>query len=520
MENTTKNNAALAVLRAVLLSIAICGLLVCIAVITAEPLRKFIIAFTERAILHREISHDTWNIRLIKYAAVALIPFLVMTAVCTRPVWFLPVTEKISGVFHGVKIFFNRARLRNCLGFLFTVFVLFVVLYVVNRGVWPNSPLHNEILRAYKNNDIDIAMLPAFEMKKIPKLFLFGLENRRKLVFKNGTLSDFKTNEIIADFAGDRVNIFPQDFSVKITKNDGSSHVIIENETGVFIDDTAISGTERGISIPDFKEYRYPLMMKILYQEIMYSIIDGVPYARLFDYFHDEKGQAGGIVWYRDIAYVGLFLQAVNRTDLITDFVRNIDRMYDANRDVKEPDNLGQILFLQSLLENPNNVLVNDIIAEARRIKDADGNLIGTTDGSRSSAYQNGWLIYGLNALGLNSIAREFNQQSDIDDNGYARLLWFTLPEKIVASRRKRNVSILPTDWKGKYTNVDGQPYPYINIGKEHFNMRIRSGDWGGGGHKNPILTQVVYPITWGDGTRPHIWHDVELFMYLSELKK
>jgi hypothetical protein len=173
---------------------------------------------------------------------------------------------------------------------------------------------------------------------------------------------------------------------------------------------------------------------------------------------------------------------------------------------------------LQSLLEKPNYVIINDIIAEARRIKDADGNLTGTTDSSRSSAYQNGWLIYGLNALGLNSIAHEFNENSAIDDNGYSRLLWFTLPDRIVTHSKKRNVLILPTDLKGKYKSVNRQPYPYINIGMEHFNMRIREG--GGGDYRNPVLTQVVYPITWGDGTRPHIWHDVELFMYLKELKK
>jgi hypothetical protein len=256
--------------------------------------------------------------------------------------------------------------------------------------------------------------------------------------------------------------------------------------------------------------------MKILYQEIMFSIIDGVPYARLFDYFHDEKGEAKRIIWYRDSAYVGLFLEAIGRTDAIEIFTRNINEMYDANREVKEPDNLGQILYLQSLLENPNYALISQIIDEAKRIRDDDGNLTGTTDGARNSAYQNGWLIFGLKQLGMENEAALFNPHSTIDSGGYSRLLWFTLPDNAVRlhSENRTAPDGLSANERSVYTNAAGQPYPYINIGMEHFAMRS------GKIYNNPLLTQIVYPLTWGDGTRPHIWHDVELMMYLMELRR
>jgi hypothetical protein len=255
--------------------------------------------------------------------------------------------------------------------------------------------------------------------------------------------------------------------------------------------------------------------MKILYHEIMFSIIDGVPYARLFDYFHNEKGEAKKIIWYRDIAYVGLFLEAVGRTDLIDNFIMNIQDMYDGNRNVKEPDNLGQILYLQSLVEHPNYAFVQDIVNEAKRICDDDGNLTGTTDGSRSSAYQNGWLIFALKRLGMEREAALFNPHSTIDANGYSRLLWFTLPKEAVKLHSaNREILVVHRNKNSKYANVAGQSYPYINIGMDHFAMRS------GKAYNNPLLTQVVYPLTWGDGTRPHIWHAVELMMYLMELKK
>jgi hypothetical protein len=209
-----------------------------------------------------------------------------------------------------------------------------------------------------------------------------------------------------------------------------------------------------------------------------------------------------------------LFFEFIGRTDLIEKFAANIHELYDQNRDVKEPDNLGQILYLQSLTKNRNNDLIKTIIEEADRIKDSDGNLRGTTDGSRSSAYQNGWLIFGLERLGLREEAARFNRHSEIDDNGYSQLLWFTLPQNGENRHTPRgNLVPIKISAKSQYTNADNQPYPYINIGKDHFAMRA------GMNYKNPILTQVVYPITCGDDTRPHLWHSVELFMYCAEFQ-
>jgi hypothetical protein len=60
---------------------------------------------------------------------------------------------------------------------------------------YPQTPLHDEIRRAHENNDIDIVMLPFAEANKAGKVFFFGLENRRKLVFekpRSGILKQMK----------------------------------------------------------------------------------------------------------------------------------------------------------------------------------------------------------------------------------------------------------------------------------------------------------------------------------------
>ena len=421
--------------------------------------------------------------------------------------------ENIVAGYHGHNLFFYKA-LEN------------------TEKAWPKTPVHEEIYRAYKNNDLDIVMLPFSEANRVRPTFFFGLENRRKLIFEDNVLKDFRTGENLYVFPDSTVTVQPWDYSVEITNQDGlSGYTIKETETGVFIahenivtssfparrvliEQNFIPGTQNKIGdIPDFSGYQYPLIMKTLYHEIMFSIIDGIPYARLFDYFHDENGAPNQVIWYRDVAYVALFLEFVNRTELIIDFIEKIDKMYDANRNVNEPDNLGEILYLQSLLESPNKNLIEKIIHEAIRIKDKSGNLTGTTDGARSSAYQNGWLIFGLERLGMDNIAALFNHNSSIDDNRYSRLLWFFCDNEMSDKPQCRENGGFHIDETATYTALTKQPYPYIDTGMAHFSRK--KGDK----YHNPVLTQVTYPLTWGDGTRPHIWHAVELFMYLKELK-
>jgi hypothetical protein len=389
-----------------------------------------------------------------------------------------------------------------------------------------------ELLRAYMNNDIGIAFVDRAEAVKKQNCFFFGIEGRRKLVFENACLKDFKTDEIIKDFGKMKAMPFPADYTVNIWEDSSAFkwNEIVENETGVFVDGILVPGTGQPVKIPDFSQYKYPLLMKALWHEIMFSIIDGVPYARLYDYFQKPKPT----IWYRDIAYAGLFLEKTGRTDLIEKFVGGIETMYDMNRGHGEPDNLGQILYLQSIMKNPNKRLINEIIREARRIKDADGNLVGLTDGTPSAAYQNGWLIFALKRLGMDKVASEFNPQSSIDGGGYSRLLWFTKEnagkdgKSFDTPARKfpffRYLRLVKADLrrhfrKSTYTDAANQPWPYIQVGMLHSAM-LEDGDaWRQKGVR-PILTQVTSPVSWGDDTRPHIWHAIELFFYFSEFKK
>ena len=103
----------------------------------------------------------------------------------------------------------------------YTGYRLFIFKALQETEAWPRSPLHDEILRASQHNDIDIALLPFAEANRQPKLFYFGLENRRKLVFQNDTLKDFKTGEILFSFPNAESVICPWNYSVKINCEQG-----------------------------------------------------------------------------------------------------------------------------------------------------------------------------------------------------------------------------------------------------------------------------------------------------------
>ncbi|MDR0638294.1 MAG: hypothetical protein LBG27_05215 [Spirochaetaceae bacterium] len=114
------------------------------------------------------------------------------------------------------------------------------------ENVWPQTPLHDEIGRAYENNDLDIVILPFAEANKAGKVFFFGLENRRKLVFEKAALRDFKTNEILYSFPDADITLRPWDFSVSIIDKNGFAHLIQETTTGVFVDGVLVEKTGGG----------------------------------------------------------------------------------------------------------------------------------------------------------------------------------------------------------------------------------------------------------------------------------
>lgn len=384
------------------------------------------------------------------------------------------------------------------------------------------TPLGRELVKGSEAKDLSLALIPPLTIESESPSFSFGLGNRAKYQMLTtwqahggeSVIKSIDSDQVIAKMKASTVVVDAANYRVSGVDETGTKLSITENDRGVYINGKILKGTDTEIDIPDFSNYKYPELMRTLYHEIMFQIIDGKPYTRLYDYAVDGEKQYPKL-FYRDAAMIAMFLSSIGQIDQISGWIETLEKPYDQVRGVKEPDNLGQVLYLQSLLprSHRNETLIREVIEEARRIKDDKGNLTGTTDGDRSSAYQNGWLIFGLKKLGLEEIASEFNAHSDIDDNGYSALLWFTLSGESKLTQRKP-ISESGMSFSSTYTNVAGQPYPYLDVAKSHFNM-LRGQEF-----QAPIVSQLEYPVSWGDNTRSHSWHDAELLMYLQEFKK
>lgn len=172
----------------------------------------------------------------------------------------------------------------------------------------------------------------------------------------------------------------------------------------------------------------------------------------------------------------------------------------------KEPDNLGQVLYLQSLVKNKNTKLISEIIEEASSARNSNGYIEGLTDGFNHPVYQTKWLIFGLKSLGL-----DYSEYivPDVYDN-YNELTWFyNEPNK--------------GEPKGEISLSD---YPYLDYAYVHFyNMDVEIGnkDYPISYEKN--ASKAVYSNLEIIGESyeenklivPHSWTASEMFLYLIE---
>lgn len=338
-------------------------------------------------------------------------------------------------------------------------------------------------------------------IKAEKQFFLFGMGDREKYIYKNCSLTRYKDNKIIYAWNGCTEEFFFDEYKVILTKKDGERIVLLENEEGVYVDEKCLCSSK--ICLPDFKEYKYSKQLRILHHEILINIIDGKPVPNYFVY---QKP------WYRDSAMMGIVLKHTNNLHLIKDWILSITDLYDKNNaGNEEPDNLGQLLYLISLVSGKENHMVEKIINEAKRIS-KDGLLRGLTDFGNHEIYSTLWMKFALNELEIDcsflTIPKEFDS--------YARMFWMDRTD---------------VERDTKYDNEYNWLYPYLWWAVKHF-------------EKEPIdssYLEITYPMSWEKEasqadyekigqlskeyalnlfSAPHTWHAAEMFLYLIEMEK
>ncbi|HUU23449.1 MAG TPA: hypothetical protein VM389_13035 [Phycisphaerae bacterium] len=250
--------------------------------------------------------------------------------------------------------------------------------------------------------------------------YLFGLGRRRKMLYQGGVLRDALNGEPIRQWDVARQEIDWRAGRVTMEAADGRSVEIVEDEEGVWL----TTGRDREamaqspVTLPDFGGRSHASLLPALLREVLVNIVPAGPVPNLFVYRRP---------WYRDAAMVCMVLQRTGNLHLVEDWIASLRRPFDLNNaGNREPDNLGQLLYMISLVSDRTHPLVDVILREVERCR-AGRHIAGITDGSAHPVYQTKWLKLGLRALHL---ADDFEIPPVADS--YSSLFWMDFRDEHV----------------------------------------------------------------------------------------
>lgn len=394
----------------------------------------------------------------------------------------------VCGIYFIIRFFknmFSSNKKVNFMKLFITINVIkvfFIGLYYIQNSVFPNPYViktnfeisnyaHSNLERNFTYEFLELKNYEneyeSFINKYKPKVvkylnndiyYLFGLANRRKLVFLKDGLFDVKDNKYIHEFEVKDYMIIPSLYMVIVETTNDKFIRIYENNDGVFYEENdnieIIPGTDNKIILYDFTNQKYGRIKKVLYSEILFNIQDNKIYPNIFVYDN---------VWYRDAAYGAMVLKETDNVDLISEWIDNIEDIYDRqNKGIKEPDNLGELLYIISTQEKYNYKLIDKIKKEAENLTKDFGYINGKTDYKDRPIYQNMWY-----KLGIEKIGEEFNYNIPNFNDDYINLIWWD------------------ESFSSKQHNFNSD-YPYLKMAEYH---KLKSGKF--------YVNEQVYPLSW-----------------------
>jgi hypothetical protein len=223
--------------------------------------------------------------------------------------------------------------------------------------------------------------------------YLFGMGNRRKFLYKGGTLYDAVTGEILRSWTPIHEQIIPHDYMVKWQTRDGRLYSLEEDEEGVSlkVEGTRTFLTQGPLHLPDFKDNPHAHVLRILLHEVLINVVEGKPLGNFFTQARPT---------YRDAAVICEVLRKTDNLPLVRDWILGMEDPFDAAGPDKEPDNLGEALFMLSMVADAGHPLVARLVEAARAFQKTDY-IEGRTEGMEHPVFQTKWLKFGLKSLGL-----------------------------------------------------------------------------------------------------------------------
>jgi len=335
------------------------------------------------------------------------------------------------------------------------------------------------------------------------KFYLFGMGNRHKFLYRDGTLFDARAGEVFRKWQVSEEKIIPSQYAIRLKTSNGKVVTITEDEKAVWLEDDRkrISLTEGHINLPNFEGHPYAGFLRILHQEILINIVDSKPVPNFFVYPKP---------WYRDGAMVAMCLQKTDNLHLIKPWILQLDDPFDRNNaGHQEPDNLGQVLYLVSLVADANHPVVDKVLRAIPQFRKGK-HIVGMSDFAEHPVYQTKWLKFGLRSLHL-----EDDYEIPAVFDSYSALFWMDFKDAHI---------------KGSNFSQDmARNYPYLVWAEAHFQ-----------GWPPPMLLEERYPLTWEanasqatyEGMKlisqeyvdrkicaPHSWHAAEMFLFLLDRK-
>ncbi len=352
-----------------------------------------------------------------------------------------------------------------------------------------------------------------------PPFLLFGFgPRRRKLVYAGGRLLDAFTLEPALDLGRVRdAEADPVARAVRID-SDGGPELLFEDESGVH----AVRGGERTtltagdpVRLPDFAGHPHAATLRRMHADLLLCCTPAGPVPNPWVYPRP---------WYRDAAMLALVFRETGNLPLLRDWILGLAKPYDRNNaGDAEPDNLGQALFLLSLVPEAegggaSHPLVAAILREAEARRGADGALRGRVDGQERAVYPTKWIRFGLRALGLDDSAWRIPAERD----DYADLFWMDFrDEPVLFSRDFASGAAL-------------ERYPYLAWAQAHFRgapppedpaalpfSREAMASEARYDRLRALAAAGVVPADHAARSlaTPHAWHAAEVFLHLLERK-
>lgn len=328
------------------------------------------------------------------------------------------------------------------------------------------------------------------------RYFLFGEGDRRKLLYKRGTLTDLASGEVVwrSPVAAERYRATHTAVEVE---TGGRLVSIREDESGIWVGKERI--VEGGaIRRPDFAGHRHAERLRALHHEILVNIVGGKPLPNLIVY---RKA------WRRDAAMMAMCLAATGNLDLIRPWVLGLKDVFEGNANEDEPDNIGQTLYLLGLVGAPKkHPLVEASLEAVRRFRHGD-HIAGITDNALHPDYQTLWLKSGLKAMGLPD---PYRPPWSLDH--YRSLVWWApkggLPYPL------------------RFGGAVRAAFPYLAWAEAHYwgeaPPALPDADafpqtWEADAGEADYARMKVIGTDWADArvAGPHGWHAAEAFLYL-----